>query len=207
MIIILDDTFDQRQKYHDVSYFSEEKYKDICTVHEYPTLLVFKNVIQELDNIQLICNHRSLRLFNREKNVIDGKEAIKNLFNQIDTKSILRLEFGRDMHSNFDAKTLDKDLFYTNLKPFLDNYLATKEIELKILFYGINYKELERMTQIDLFLNKINLVEIKDFKNNKVILNGVKLVFPNEDPNYIINNWIDRNLSKKQIRDLINTQI
>lgn len=207
MIIILDDTFDQRQKYHDVSYFSEEKYKDICTVHEYPTLLVFKNVIQELDNIQLICNHRSLRLFNREKNVIDGKEAIKNLFNQIDTKSILRLEFGRDMHSNFDAKTLDKDLFYTNLKPFLDNYLATKEIELKILFYGINYKELERMTQIDLFLNKINLVEIKDFKNNKAILDGVKLVFPNENPHNIIDNWIDRNLSKKQIRDLINTQI
>lgn len=207
MIIILDDTFDQRQKYHDVSYLSEERYKDICTVYEYPTMLAFKNIIQELDNIQLVCNHRSLRLFNREKNVIEGNEAIKNLFNQIDSKSILRLEFGRDMHSNFDAKTLDKDLFYINLKSFLDNYIATKEIELKILFYGINYQELERMTQIDLFLNKMNLVEIKDFRNNKAILDGVKLVFTNEEPNDIIANWINQGLSKKQIRDIINTQI
>lgn len=207
MIIVLDDTFEQRLNYNDVSYLSDEKYKDICTVYDYPTMPAFKNIIQDLDNIQLICNHRSLRLFNRDKNVIDGKEAIKNIFNKTDSKNIIRLEFGRDMHSNFDAKTLDKDLFYTNLKSFLDNYLATKEIELKILYYGINYKELERITHINLVLNKINFVEIDDFKKDKAILDGVKLVFPEEDPIIVIDKWKEQGLNKKQIKYLINNQI
>lgn len=207
MIILLDDTFDQRIKYNDVSYLSGEGYKDICTVYDYPTIPDFKSIVQDLDNVKLICNHRSLRLFNKDMNVIDGKEAIKNVFNQTDSKNITRLQFGRDMHTNFDAKTIDKDLFYTNLKPFLDNYLATKEIELKILFYGVNYKELERMTLINLLLNKINLAEIKDFKNDKAIVDGIELLFPNEDPTHMIDKWKEQGLNKKQIRDLINNQI
>ena len=61
MIIVLDDTFEQRLNYNDVSYLSDEKFKDICKVYDYPTMPAFKNIIKDLDNIQLICNHRSYR--------------------------------------------------------------------------------------------------------------------------------------------------
>jgi hypothetical protein len=111
------------------------------------------------------------------------------------------------MHSNFKAKTLDKDVFYSNLKSFLDNYMDTKKMELKILFYGENYAELEYLSAINRMMDEINFSNSIDFKNNELILTGIRLVFPDREPLDIVEEWMNKGLSKKEIITIINNQI
>jgi hypothetical protein len=207
MVVILDDTFDARYKYSDVSFLEDEKYRNVCLILERPTKKDFKNIVSDFKNINLLCNHRSLRLFNDDNDVIDGKEAIQNLFLQTLSENVSRLEFGRDMHSNFKAKTLDKDVFYRNLQPFLNNFIATNQIELKILFYGKNYGEIEYLSAIDKMMDEINYTEIDYFKNNTLILEGIRLMFPNKEPSDIVDEWKNKGLSKKEIITQINNQL
>ncbi len=207
MILILDDTFDARFKYSDVSFLEDEKYRHVCLIIQRPTKKDFRKIVSDFKNINLLCNHRSLRLFNDENDVIDGKEAIQNLFLQTQSENVSRLEFGRDMHSNFKAKTLDKDVFYTNLQPFLNNFIATNQIELKILFYGKNYEEIEYFTAIDKMMDEINFTEIDYFKNNTLIVEGIRLMFPNKEPSDIVDEWKKKGLSKKEILRQINIQL
>lgn len=207
MIVILDDTFKARHKYSDVSFLEDEKYSNLCIIFERPTKKDFRNIVVDFKNIHLLCNHRSLKLFNEDQDIIDGKQAIQNLFIQAQSENVPRLEFGRDMHSNFKAKTLDKDGFYSNLKSFLDNYMDTKKMELKILFYGENYAELEYLSAIDRMMDEINFSNSIDFKNNELIFTGIRLVFPDREPLDIVEEWMDKGLSKKEIITIINNQI
>ncbi len=207
MIIILDDTFNVRHQYSDIDFLKEDKYKSVCEVVESPTMKVFRHIIGNSSNIQLLCNHRSLKLFNDEQEVIDGKEAIQNLFIQLQSNNVLRLEFGRDMHSNFQAKTLDKDIFYSNLKSFLDNYIITKELQLKILFYGENYEQLEYLSTIDQMMDEINFTNPNEYATNEQILKGVQLLFSKYKSEDIINEWQTKGLTKKEITELINKQL
>ena len=207
MIVILDDTFNARHKYSDISFIEDEKYRNVCVILERPTKKDFRNIVGDFNNIHLLCNHRSLKLFNDDQEVFDGKQTIQNLFIQAQSKNVSRLEFGRDMHSNFKAKTLDKDVFYSNLKPFLDNYIDTKQIELKILFYGENYLELEYLSAINRMMDEINFSDSIDFKNNELILEGIRLMFSDREPLDIVDEWMNKGLSKKEIITIINNQI
>lgn len=207
MILILDDTFKVRYKYNDVSFLGYEKYRNICRILEAPTKKDFRNILNDLKKIELLCNHRSLKLFNDRKEIIDGTETIQSFFIQIQSENIPRIEFGRDMHFNFKAKTLDKDVFYSNLESFLDNYINTKKIELKILFYGENYQKLEYLSTLDRVMDEINFSEPKDFKNNELILEGVRLIFSDREPFDIIDEWINKGLNKKEIISIINRKL
>lgn len=207
MVVILDDTFNARLRYDDVSFLANEKYKNICLIFDSPTKKDFRKIVLGFNNIRLLCNHRSLKLFNDNHNIIDGKEAIQNLLFQAQSENVPRVEFGRDMHSNFKAKTLDKDVFYSNLKSFLDNYMDTKKIEPKILFYGDNYAELEYLSAIDRMMDEINFSDSTNFRNNKLILTGISLIMPDRNPLDIVTEWIDKGLNKKEIITIINNQI
>lgn len=207
MIVILDDTFKARHKHSDVSFLEGEKYRNVCIIIDRPTKKDFRKIVVGFKNVDLLCNHRSLKLFNDNHDIIDGKQAIQNLFIQAQAENVPRLEMGRDMHSNFKAKTLDKDVFYSNLKSFLDNYMDTKKMELKILFYGENYEELEYLSAIDRMIDEINFSNLTDFKNNELILTGIRLVFPDTEPLNIVEEWMNKRLSKKEISTLINNQI
>lgn len=207
MIVILDDTFTTRHKYSDISFLEDDKYKNLCIIFDRPTKKTFRSILVDFKKIHLLCNHRSLKLFNDDQDIIDGKEAIQNLFIQAHSENVPRLEFGRDMHSNFKAKTLDKDVFYSNLKSFLDYFMNTKTMELKILFYGENYVELEYLSAIDRMIDEINFSNSIDFQNNELILTGIRLVFPNREPLDIVEDWMKKGLSKKEIIAIINNKI
>ncbi|HLO55537.1 MAG TPA: hypothetical protein VK169_14685 [Saprospiraceae bacterium] len=207
MIVVLDDTFEVRHKFSDVSYLEEEKYQSVAKIIEKPTKKDFRELIGNCHSIQLLCNHRSLKLFNDNLDIIDGKEAIINLFNQIQTNNLTRLEFGRDMHSNLKAKTLDKDIFYSNLKPFLDHLIDNGQIEIKILFYGIQYQELEFLSAVNQMMDEINFTALEEYKNNTMILHGLELLYPEKEPLEILNEWKKKELTKKEILSIINNKI
>ena len=80
-------------------------------------------------------------------------------------------------------------------------------MNLKILFYGENYSELEYLSTIDRMMDEINLSDATDFKNNELILEGIKLVFSDREPMDIIDEWMNKVLSKKEIITIINNQI
>ena len=98
MIVILDDTFKARHKNSDVRYLEGEKYRNVFMIFDRPTKKDFRNIVGNFKNIHLLCNHRSLKLFNDNQEIIDGKEAIQNMLLQAESENVIRLEFGRDMH-------------------------------------------------------------------------------------------------------------
>ncbi len=207
MIVILDDTFVSRSKNSEVSFLKEDKYRSICQIIEIPTSKDFKRIVGDFKKIHLLCNHRSLKMFNDNMDVIDGKALIENLYLQAQEANVSRITFSRDMHSNIDAKTIDKDVFYANLKPFLDNYIFTKQIELKILFYGENYTEVEYLSAVDSMMDEISFSEILNFKKNPVVLKGISMVFRDKNPLEVIDDWINKGLMKKEIITLINKEL
>lgn len=207
MIVVLDDTFNARHKFSDISYLKDPKYQTVINIIESPTKKDFRDLTTNCQNIKLLCNHRSLRLFNDKLEIIDGKEAILNFFNYLQAENTLRIEFGRDMHSNLKAKTLDKDVFYTNLQPFLDHLIDNGQIEIKILFYGIHYQELEFLSAINQMMDEINFTALDEFKNNTLILHGLKLLYPESAPLEILNGWKEKELTKKEILSIINHKI
>lgn len=157
-----------------------------------------------------MCHHRSLRIQKEEGNNSSDENISKmkeNFIRIVDEKKIERIEFGRDMHTNFSAKTIDKNLFYANLKSFIDFYISNNKLELKILYYGENYQEIEKMTLIDKVIDEIRNVDIFDFKKNQLILDGLKYLFPSQNPIDIIENWNKKELCKKEIIHILNENL
>ena len=207
MIIVLDDSLHDQKKYNDVSFLDDIKYKNLIKIYDKPTLKDFREIVQSLPNCLLFCNHRSLRLINKEGDFIDSKNTIKNLYANVTENNITRVEFGRDMHTNIEAKTLEKNKFYSNLKSFLDAYIATQSIELKVLYSGENFAEIEKLSFLDNILDEISTTEIANFHQNEIIINGIEKLFDNLNPKIIIKEWQNKELTKKEIRILLNRQI
>lgn len=207
MIIILDDTFNIRHKYNDIEFLEDTRYKNICKIYEVPTNKDFRDILFNIKNIKLVASHRSLKLFNDKNEAIDGQKYIESFLLQVQSHNIPSLIFGRDMHSNLEAKTLNKDIFYHNLKSFLDFYLESNKIELRSLFYGKEYEELEYLKKVNSLMNQINISDISTYKENTTIIEGVRLLFSNQDPLAVIDEWITKGFVKKEILSLINNQL
>jgi hypothetical protein len=131
----------------------------------------------------------------------------ENFIRRIDLLKIERIEFGRDLHTNFSAKTIDKNLFYTNLKSFLDFYISNNVLDLKFLYYGENYEEIEMMTLIDKVIDEIRSIDVSEFRHNQLIHDGLKSLFSSENPIDIIENWNKKGFSKKEIIHILNENL
>jgi len=210
MILILDDTENLRKRFN-LEFLFEVKYKQLCQfIDKKPYSRDIMQLAQNLTIYKIVCHHRSLKILKEEGNNSRDEDISKmkeNFIRIIDEKKIERVEFGRDMHTNFSAKTIDKNLFYANLKSFIDFYILKNTLELKILYYGKNYKEIEKMTLIDKVIDKIRITDISEFKNNQLIQNGLKCLFPTESPIDIIENWYKKELSKKDIIHFLNDNL
>lgn len=210
MIIILDDTDNLRKRFN-IEFLFENRYKQFChLIDKKPDSRDIMQLAQNVTNYKMVCHHRSLKFLNEEGNTASDVDITKlkdNFIRFVDEKKIERIEFGRDMHTNFSAKTIDKNLFYANLKPFLDFYITNNILEIKILFYGVNYKEVEKMTLTDKVIDEIRSIDISDFENSHLIINGLKTLFPDDNPNDIIENWNKKELSKKDIINILNDNL
>lgn len=210
MILILDDTEKLRERF-EIEFLYEKEYKQACQlIDKKPYIRDIMQLAQNLTNFEIVCHHRSLRIQKEEGNNSSDEDISKmkeNFIRTIDERKIEKIEFGRDMHTNIITKTIDKNLFYANLKSFIDFYILNKTIELKILFYGENYKEIEKMTLIDKVIDEIRSTDINEFKNNQLIHDGLRSLFPIENPIDIIENWNKKELSKKDIIHIINENL
>ncbi len=210
MILILDDTEYLRKRF-DIEFLFDDKYKQVCQlIDKKPYSREIMQLAQNLTNFIMVCHHRSIKILKEEGNNSSDEDISKmkeNFIRKIDATKIARIEFGRDMHTNFSAKTIDKNLFYANLKYFIDFYILNNMLELKILYYGENYKEIEKMTLIDKVIDEIRSLDISKFKDNRLILDGLKSLFPSTNPFDIIENWRKKEFSKKEIIHIFNENL
>ena len=110
MIIIVDDTFIDRHKYHDVSYLNETKYANICTVYTLVKTIDLASLVKQLSGCQLFCNHKTLQLFNAESKALNIEDNSKNreaLINKVIQLNLPRVEFSRGLETNYEAKNKD----------------------------------------------------------------------------------------------------
>ena len=210
MIFIIDDTFIDRHKYQDVDYLKEAIYSNICTVYTIVKTIDLASLVKQLSNCQFFCNHKTLQLYNIEMKALtvdDNTKSRESLLNIVTQLNIPRVEFSRGLETNFEAKKIDKDLFYANLRAFLNYYIENNKIESKILFWGAEFEERERLTIIQKMLMQIRTTSIEDFSNDKIILKGLKAIFPNQSSLSIIEMWKNNQFSKNDIIREINNQI
>jgi hypothetical protein len=210
MIIILDDSLSDRKKYQNVDYLWDEKYFDILKIYETIKPTDIGQIISAISNSKLVCNHKTLQLYDNNNNALIDKENLtlrENLLTKVSIMGVLRIEFSRGLESNYDSNKIDKELFYYNLKQLLDNYIDNNQIEIKILFWGANYKIAERLSQVQKMLMEIRNSPVDDFLNNEIIIQGIKSLYITESPEIIISSWKLKGFSKNNIIDEINNYL
>ena len=111
------------------------------------------------------------------------------------------------METKIEVKQINKDLFYDNLKAFLDYYLEYDILESKILFYGKDFEANEKMSIIQNTLIAIRMTAIDQFKNNSEITKGLKLIYEKGQIESIVEQWEISKISKNEIINQINLQI
>jgi hypothetical protein len=208
MIYILDDSLTEQRK-NEIQYLKSAPYSEVCTLIERPTKKINREILASLsDNMNsLLCIHRSLKYFNDSGAELAESETIRNnMIEQLRQKKIICIVFGRDMSRNREKLFIDKDVFYRNLKLFLDTMIAGN-MEIAILYDGAMYMYAERKKLLNEIINVINLEWSPYDEENKTLLNLMQQYFKGEKPREIIEIWKNKSLSKKEIRQFINDNL
>lgn len=82
---------------------------------------------------------------------------------------------------------INKDLFYENLYPFLEQYQKTKKLEFRIISSGLNYKAKIAVNLSDSFLNSSN----KTFSLNDLDLEKFEKYYSMTDSKMIFSHFLD----------------
>jgi hypothetical protein len=210
MIIIVDDTFIDRNKYHDVSYLKDAKYSNICTVYTTVKTIELASLVKQLSGCKLFCNHKTLQIYNIEGkalNIEDNSKYREALINKVIQMNIPRVEFSRGLETNYEAKKIDKDLFYSHLKLLLDYSITNNSIEPKTLFWGDSFKEKEILAFIQKMMIEIRITGLDNFKTNTIIKEGLGIIYPQLTNEQVIDRWVTKQLNKNEIIREINNQI
>ena len=208
MIYILDDSVtEQRKKV--IQYLQNTPYSEVCVLIEKPTKKINREILAKFSDNQnnLLCIHRSLKYFNDSGAELVESETIRNnLIEKVKQMNISCMVFGRDMSRNREKLFIDKDVFYRNLKLFLDTMIAGN-MEIAILYDGAMYIYAERKRLLNEIINVINMEWSPYDKENNTLLNLMQHYFMGEEPQNIIETWKSKCLSKKEIRQFINCNL
>lgn len=205
MIYILDDTVSQRK--NEIQYLQNTSYSEVCTLIERSTKKIFRVILDSFSEKQngLLCIHRSLKYFNDSGAEIteQGDNTIDNFIKEVRQMNIACIVFGRDMSRNREKLTIDKNVFYRNLKLFLDTMIAGNMV-LDILYDGALYKIAERKRLLNEIINIINF-ECPPY-DTPLLFDLLSRYF-GEDPKAILELWTNKGYSKKEIRQYINDNL
>ena len=204
MIYILDDTVSQRRS--EIHYLQNAPYSEVCVLIERPTKKINREILASFSDNQnnILCIHRSLKYFNDSGAELVESDTIRNsLIEQIRQKGVTCIVFGRDMSRNREKLFIDKDVFYRNLKLFLDTMIEGN-VEFDILYDGALYKIAERKRLLNEIVDIINM-ECPPYDN--LLLSDLLFQYFGEDPKTVLESWTNKGFSKKEIRQYINDNL
>lgn len=206
MIYILDDSVTEQRK-KEIQYLQNTPYSEVCVLIEKPTKKINREILATFPDDQncLLCIHRSLKYFNDFGSELAESEAIRNnMIEQVKQMNISCMVFGRDMSRNREKLFIDKDVFYRNLKLFLDTMIAGGDVELDILYDGAFYKIAERKRLLNEIVDIINM-ECPPYNNP--LLSDLLFQYFGEDPDKVLELWANKGFSRKEIRQYINDNL
>jgi len=206
MIYILDDSVTEQRK-KEIQYLQNTPYSEVCVLIEKPTKKINREILATFSDDQncLLCIHRSLKYFNDFGSELAESEAIRNnMIEQVKQMNISCMVFGRDMSRNREKLFIDKDVFYRNLKLFLDTMIAGGDVELDILYDGAFYKIAERKRLLNEIVDIINM-ECPPYNNP--LLSDLLFQYFGEDPDKVLELWANKGFSRKEIRQYINDNL
>ena len=213
MIYILDDTVSQRK--NEIQYLQNMPYSKECTLIEEPTMKLIKDtVLQDFskEGKHLLCIHKSLKFFNENHSVLSNSEKLKdNVILNAKEKGIFCIEFsgGIIFPGNKEQLQINKNLFYQNLKPFLDKWIEG-ELVVDILYDGVRYKNAERkrlLTEIISLINRESSKIDDDLIQDAQLTQLLSQFFQENNPQSIVKSWINKKMTKKEIRQFINDNL
>lgn len=205
MIHILDDSVTEQRK-SEIRYLQNAPYSEVCMLIERPTKKINREILASFSDNQnnILCIHRSLKYFNDSGAELVESDTIRNsLIEQIRQKGVTCIVFGRDMSRNREKLFIDKDVFYRNLKLFLDTMIEGN-VELDILYDGALYKIAERKRLLNEIVDIINM-ECPPYDNP--LLSDLLFQYFGEDPKTVLESWTNKGFSKKEIRQYINDNL
>lgn len=205
MIHILDDSVTEQRK-SEIRYLQNAPYSEVCMLIERPTKKINREILASFSDNQnnILCIHRSLKYFNDSGAELEESDTIRNsLIEQIRQKGVTCIVFGRDMSRNREKLFIDKDVFYRNLKLFLDTMIEGN-VELDILYDGALYKIAERKRLLNEIVDIINM-ECPPYDNP--LLSDLLFQYFGEDPKTVLESWTNKGFSKKEIRQYINDNL
>ena len=134
MIYLIDDS---SFEYYHAEYVFDDKYQEIlCIIRDEAQLIEKRLEMAEADCIMVHYSFRGSRL---------AKEQMAELADDGDKIPFVVFSGGDSEQAVFDDKNpnlileIKKSTFYERLIFFLDNYIQTKSVNLRILAYGQNY--------------------------------------------------------------------
>ena len=209
MIIILDDTFTERHKFHEVDYLQQTPYAEVCTIHTKIKTTDLGSLVKTLGQYSLFCYHKTLQLSDAQGKPLNNENNLRNrdnLVKKVQDLKIPIIEFSRGLETRFENKQINKDLFYTHLQVLLDYFINHQQIELKTLFWGADFENEEKMTQIKDLMTQVRLESLETLQENNTILQSIALIYK-KDAIEIIEAWKTKQFSKSDIIKEINQQI
>ncbi len=204
MIIILDDTFEDRYKYNDVEYLKEKQYQDICKVFVKVKSTDINEIIKLFNECILFCYHDSVQFLSTKGDSLISKSNStlkENLLNTLKKENIPVLKFSLRIDSDLNNNEINKKDFYNNLELFLDNYILSGEIETRLLFWRENYKKLQFNDVCNKIIETLRLHPLNELKYNSEFKNNLKILFKDED---VLKIWIEKETPTKEIIKIIN---
>ena len=151
MIFLIDDNrYEQQQKLYHADYLFDNSFASILKVIYKVKIGEYKKLAKELEQADVILLHHTFADADEKGAYLDNSRRIRDFIIEdiAEEESIPFVLFSGSMsETTFDNEdeptaitSMNKNVFYENLFPFLQHYKETKQIKLKILAYGNEYK-------------------------------------------------------------------
>jgi hypothetical protein len=140
MILIIDDTFEERKNDYPVGYFKENMYSEKISIIKSIRNVDLIELYNKFDNFECIAIHSSFKVNDPKGNLLAEQTAyFDKISNKITEKNKYKILFsGGESRFEIGEKSmrLNKSQFYFNLKEFLDYYIEKNQVKLEALQLG-----------------------------------------------------------------------
>ena len=166
MIYLIDDNrFEQQQKVYHADYLFNDTFKSILTTIYKVKIDEHKKLANDIRNSSVILIHNTFADADENGVYLDSSRRIRDFIvaDIAEEEDIPYVLFSGGMsETTFDDEdnpniitSINKNLFYENLYPFLLHFKETSEIELKILAYGNEYKIYDAIKLLETIIAKL----------------------------------------------------
>lgn len=146
MILIFDDTFEERKADYPTDYLSQEKYINVIKIYTQIKGSAINTFEAQITDATCIACHRTIKFYGNSGSVLPQERNIQ-FFDKIESfinnSSKPYISFsGSNIHTKLIGENnlaINKRQFYFNLQNFADYFIDNQQVELRTLTYGKNW--------------------------------------------------------------------